>query len=123
MSDDVKHGWQLLGEQMTALGALVQERLTAPEPSPADAPSDGATDQIKAALDHVVAATRELGERIGDVARDEDVRTTARQTMTSLDDAITATVDLIVSEVERFVTPSPSDEEAPPDSPPAPSSD
>ncbi|MDJ0769947.1 MAG: hypothetical protein QNJ12_14195 [Ilumatobacter sp.] len=104
MSDDVKRSWQALGEQMSALGSLVHERLSAPgDDRDGGGRADGATEQIRAALEDVVVATRQLGERIGDVARDEDVRATATDTMGSLDDALRATVDLITERIEDVV--------------------
>jgi enamine deaminase RidA (YjgF/YER057c/UK114 family) len=104
MSDDVKQSWQDLGEQMSALGSLIQERLGAPAAEPEETGgADGTTEQIKAALDEVVAATKQLGERIGDAARDDEVRTSAKDTMSSLDEALRSTVDLIAERIEGVV--------------------
>lgn len=110
MSDDVKQSWHALGEQMSALGSLIQQRLSAPAAEPEPPRPEGTTDQIKAALDEVVAATKQLGDRIGDAARDDEIRATAKQTMSSLDDALRATVDLIAEQVESVVKPSKRDD-------------
>ena len=100
MSDDVKQSWRALGERISALGALLQQRFKAggEERTTSDGHDDDAA--IKSALDQLASAGRELGERVGDVAQDDTVRATARDTLASLDDALRATVELIVDEVE-----------------------
>ena len=114
MSDDVKHSWHALGEQMSALGSLVRQRISAPadDHAPTDDGAERATEQIKAALDQVIAATKELGERIGDATRDDDVKATAKETMSSLDDALRSTVNFIADEVEGVVKPSKKSDDA-----------
>ena len=42
-----------------------------------------------------MAAVREVGERAADVARDDDVKAQARQAAASLNDALSATVNMI----------------------------
>jgi hypothetical protein len=107
MSDDVKHSWHELGERMSALGALMQQRLQAPgEPAPTADHAQGPSSAIASALDQLATAARELGERVGDVAQDDDVRATARETMASLERALRATVDLVTDEVEGVIKPS-----------------
>jgi enamine deaminase RidA (YjgF/YER057c/UK114 family) len=54
---------------------------------------------VRQAFEHVTAAVRELGDRVADVARDDDVKTQARQTASSFDDALSTTVDQIVAQV------------------------
>jgi enamine deaminase RidA (YjgF/YER057c/UK114 family) len=112
MSDDVTQSWSALGEQMSALRSLLHQRFGGA--SPHEAPKDdaeGATEKIRAALDEVVAATRQLGERIGDVARDDDVRASAKETMASLDDALRTTVDVITERIESVLKPSDRDDD------------
>lgn len=122
MSDDVKQTWQALGEQMSELGSLVRGRVAHPAGDDGaegnELGDDGATtatDRIRAALDEVVAATRELAERIGDAARDDEVRASARATMTSLDEALRTSVDDIAGRVERAVRSTSHDTPAPDD--------
>jgi hypothetical protein len=70
------------------------------EPGGAEAggqPDAAAT--LRDAFDRLVAAGRELGDRAADIARDEEVRAQARRAATSLNDALSATVDLIGEEV------------------------
>lgn len=116
MSDDVKDSWKALGDQMSALGSLVRQRINE-MPDGADEADQsqsqaiasgstvehGATHEIKAALDRVVAATRELGERIGEASRDDEIKANAKETMGSLDSALRATVDFIAAEVDNVV--------------------
>jgi hypothetical protein len=106
MSDDVKRSWAALGEQMSALGALIQDRFAAPASETAASSAESPNEQIKEALDQVVAATKELGERVGDVARDDDVKASAKDAMASLDDALRTTVDFITEQIETVVSPS-----------------
>jgi hypothetical protein len=80
-----------------------------PEPEPAEpttTPGDrGVPDAIAAlreAFDHLVAAGRELGERAADVARDDEVKAQAKRAATTLNDALSATVDMIGNEVSGW---------------------
>lgn len=101
MSDDVQRAWRDLSDQVGRLGALLRDRATAPaEPRE---PTEAATDAMREALDRLVAAGRELGDRVSEIAHDDEVRDTARGTARSLDDALRATVDLIATEIDQFV--------------------
>ena len=109
MSEHVKQSWHDLGEQMSALGVLMQHKFAAPATEAAAAEGDTTTEQIRAAVDQVVEATRELGERVGDVARDDEVKASAKDAIASLDDALRATVDFITDQIEGVVRPSSDD--------------
>lgn len=45
MSDDVKHSWHSLGEQMSALGAVMQERFAEPAARETKAATEQTTEQ------------------------------------------------------------------------------
>lgn len=113
MRDDVKQSWQALAEQMSGLGSLMQDRFAAPAADAEATSTEGTAEPLREALDEVVAATRELGERIGDLARDDDVRASARDTMASLDDALRTTVDVIAERIEGAFKPTESGEQGP----------
>jgi hypothetical protein len=103
-SDPMKQAWNDVAEGFSALGRMMKERY---EGASGDEPGDAATAgggsdagaALRDAFDGLVAAGREFGDRAADVARDDDVRAQARRAAVSLNDALSATVDLIGEEV------------------------
>jgi len=59
--------------------------------------------ELRAALDRFLAAGRDLGDRLVGVARAEQVRSQLREATRSLDDALTATVDVVTNRVGGLV--------------------
>lgn len=103
-SDPMKQAWNEVAEGFSTLGRMMKERHEgASGDEPGDAATAGGGSDARAALrdafDRLVAAGRELGDRAADVARDDDVRAQARRAAASLNDALSATVDLIGEEV------------------------
>jgi hypothetical protein len=103
-SDPMKQAWSDVAEGFSTLGRMMKERYqVAGDEEPADELRAGAESEAGAALrdafDRLVAAGREFGDRAADVARDDDVRVQARRAAASLNDALSATVDLIGEEV------------------------
>jgi hypothetical protein len=104
ISDPMKQAWNDVAEGFSALGRMMKERY---EGASGDEPGDAATAgggsdagaALRDAFDGLVAAGREFGDRAADVARDDDVRAQARRAAVSLNDALSATVDLIGEEV------------------------
>lgn len=108
MSDPMKQAWDEVTEHFTALGRMMKERYAgdagdAPTAAAAsEAVAGGAKDASAAlhdAFDKLVAAGREFGDRAADVARDDDVKAEAKRAAASLNDALSATVDLIGEQV------------------------
>ena len=104
MSDPMKQAWNDVAEGFSTLGRMMKERYqggSGDEPGAAATP--GGTSDARAALrdavDRLVAAGRELGDRAADVARDDDVKAQAKRAAASLNEALSATVDLIGEEV------------------------
>lgn len=105
--DPMKQAWNDVAEGFSTLGGMMKERY---QGASGDETGDAATAggesdagaALRDALDRLVAAGRELGERAGDVARDDDVRAQAKRAAASLNDALSATVDLIGEEVGGF---------------------
>jgi hypothetical protein len=67
------------------------------------APADGAQDDdaaLRAAFDKLVAAGREFGDRAVDVARDDHVKAQAKRVSASLNEAMSATVELLKERVD-----------------------
>jgi hypothetical protein len=103
-SDPMKHAWNDVAEGFSTLGRMVKERYQgAGGDEPGDAATAGGESDSGAALrdafDHFVTAGRELGDRAADVARDDEVRAQAKRAAGLLNDALSATVDLIGEEV------------------------
>jgi hypothetical protein len=106
----MKQTWSDVGESFTSLGRVMRERSRserAAESSGAggagssttESGDAGAGDAVRRAFEQVTAAVRELGDRVADVARDDDVKTQARQMGSSFDEALSTTVDQIVAQV------------------------
>ena len=105
MSDPMKQAWNDVGEGFSMLGRMMKERYqTADEGGAGDAAAAaGAQDDdaaLRAAFAKLVAAGREFGDRAVDVARDDDVKAQAKRVAASLNDAVSATVDLIGEQVD-----------------------
>jgi hypothetical protein len=99
MSDPMKQAWSDVADGFTELGKLVKTRYkgTGEDDAGSQQPATGAA--MKDAIDRLVAAGRDLGDRAADVARDDDVKAQAKRAAASLNDALSATVDLIGAEV------------------------
>ncbi len=102
MNDPLKQAWDDVAEGFSSLGRMMKERYqSAAEQRSGSATSSNAPDAgaLREALDRLVAAGRELGDRAVDLARDHDVKAQAKRAGTSLNDALSATVDMIGEEV------------------------
>ena len=103
MTDPMKQAWSDVEQRLSALGKTMKQRYRAAEDGAPDASAVGDDHEAGAALqsafDRLVAAVREVGERAADVARDDDVKAQARQAAASLNDALSATVNMIGEQV------------------------
>ena len=108
MSDPMKQAWNDVAESFSMLGRLMKERYqaadTADTGGAGDATATASAKDDEAALreafDKLAAAGREFGDRAVDVARDDDVKAQAKRVAASLNDAVSATVELIGEHVE-----------------------
>lgn len=98
MSDPMKQAWSDVGDGFSALGRTIKDRYRSGETDVEEVTSEAGS-AFKDALDKVVAAARELGDRAGDVVRDDEVKAQAKRAASTLNDALNATVDLIGQEV------------------------
>jgi hypothetical protein len=109
MSDEMKHAWNEVGDGFAALGRMVKERYRGgDEPAEDAAPTEVEDDDdregaFREAVDRLVAAGRNLGDRAADVARDDEVKEQAKQAAANLNDAINVTVNLIGDQVTGFM--------------------
>lgn len=129
MTDPMKQAWSDVEQRVSALGQMVKEhyRGAGDGEQEADAIAGGrdAGPELKAAFERLLAAVREVGERAADMARDDDVKAQARQAASSLNDALSATVNMIGEQVGALFKRSdkdgtePAGSTAPPIDPPA----
>jgi hypothetical protein len=100
MNDPMKDAWNHVAEDFTSLGRLMKERFGAEETAQPLQPEDAAAGAaMREAFERFVAAGRDVGQRAVDVLQDDDVKAQAREAATALNDALSATVDLIGREV------------------------
>ena len=104
MSDSMKHAWNDVADGFSSLGRMMKERYQGGSGEERDVSTSTADSgaALREAVDRLVAAGRDLGDRAADVARDDEVRAQAKRAATSLNDALSATVDLIGEEVGGF---------------------
>jgi hypothetical protein len=104
----MKQAWNDVAEGFSTLGRMMKDSYQgASGDEPGDTATAGATTggtqdaraALRDAFDRLVAAGRDLGDRAADVARDDDVKAQAKRAAASLNDALSATVDLIGEEV------------------------
>ncbi len=111
MSDPMKQAWNDVAEGFSMLGRMMKERYQAANPGDAGDAGDageaagaaGAQDEdaaLRAAFDKLVAAGREFGDRAVDVARDDEVKVQAKRVAASLNDAVSATAELLGEHVD-----------------------
>ncbi len=120
MSDPMKEAWRDVEDGFSTLGRMMRARYQgatddASEPAGKTGEASDAAAALRDAFEQLVAAGRELGDRAADVVRDDDIRAQAKQAATSLNDALSATVELIGEQVTGFFKRAPGD--APPEEP------
>lgn len=104
MSDPMKQAWNDVADGFSALGRMMKERYDAAGASEAGDTTAAATAEteraaFREAFDRLITAGREFGDRAADVARDDEVKAQAKRAAASLNDAVSATVDLIGEQV------------------------
>jgi hypothetical protein len=103
MSDPVKDAWNEVAEGFSQLGQAMKARYRSADEADAGATSaSGAEEGLREAFERFVAAGHDVGQRAVDVVRDADVNSQARQAAASLNDALSATVDMIGREVSGW---------------------
>ena len=128
MGDQVKDAWSEVAEGFAKLGQAIRDGYLGEGPPGGARPHDPADTGLRDALERFVAAGRDIGQRTATMVRDIDVNAQAKQAASSLNDALSATVDMIGREVagwfERHERPAatgdahPELDEAPKDGPP-----
>ena len=102
MGDEVKDAWSEVADGFARLGQAIREGYVGPDAAasePAARPSDPADIGLRDALERFVAAGRDIGQRASTMVRDVDVNVEAKRAASSLNDALSATVDMIGREI------------------------
>jgi hypothetical protein len=103
MDERMNEAWTDVADGFSALGGAMKDKLRSED----DGPEPGqelaaAGDALRDALDRLVSAASDVGQRTVGLVRDEDVRNRVRDVATSLNDALSATVDLVGREVSAL---------------------
>jgi hypothetical protein len=102
MNDPMKQAWRDVEDGFSQLGRMMHDRYQsgqgASEDDESEEPSE-ATGALREAFERLIAAGREVGERAANVARDDEVRAQAKVAGASLNEALSATVDLIGGQI------------------------
>ena len=100
MDERMNEAWNDLAEGFSALGGAMKHKLRATDEGPEPGGElVAAGDALRDALDRLIAAASDVGQRTVGLVRDEDVRGRVREVATSLEEALSATVDLVGREV------------------------
>ena len=107
MGDPVKDAWNEVAEGFSKLGQAMKERYQGGSEGsggePAAGAGSGASEEgLRQAFERFVDAGRDVGQRAVDVVRDSDVNAQAKHAAASLNDALSATVDMIGREVSGW---------------------
>jgi hypothetical protein len=100
MDERMNDAWNDVAGGFSALGGAMKEKMRAEDEGPEPAQELAAAgDALRDALDRLIAAASDVGQRTVGLVRDEDVRGRVKDVATSLNEALSATVDLVGREV------------------------
>ena len=111
MSEPMKDAWNEVAEGFAKLGNVMRDRyrigtddapVTADTQAAADTGTAAGFERLREAFERLVEAGRDVGQRSVDVVRDADVNAQAKDAARSLNDALSATVDMIGHEVGQW---------------------
>jgi hypothetical protein len=105
MSEPMKDAWNEVAEGFAKLGTVMRDRYrggTEDAAGAADTGTAAGIDRLREAFERLVEAGRDVGQRSVDVLRDADVNAQAKDAARSLNDALSATVDMVGHEVGQW---------------------
>ena len=105
MGEPVKDAWSEVADGFAKLGAAMRERYRQEaDDAPAGAVTSDAVgaERLREAFERLVTAGRDVGQRSIDVLRDADVNAQAKDAARALNDALSATVEMIGNEVGQW---------------------
>ena len=105
MSDPVRQTWAEVGDAFSSLRRIMQERVTGADEAPGDAGAgrDAPESALRSALENIVAAARQLGERANEIVTDPEVKAQTRHAIDSLTAALSATADEVGDDVRGLL--------------------
>src|SRR3954463_6923145 len=115
MTDPVKDAWGEVAASFSSLGRAMRERYRG-DPDDQGSTHDttaAAEDALRESFERFVAAGRDVGQRTVDVVRDDTVNEQAKHAASSLNDALSATAEMIGREVAGWFGRSPADDDEP----------
>jgi hypothetical protein len=101
MSDPMKQAWDGVADGFSTLGRMMKERYEEAGDD-GESATTGATETnaaFRQAFERLLEAGRELGARAAEVARDDDIRAQAKRATSTLNEALTATMNFLGEEV------------------------
>jgi len=105
MGDPMRDAWNEVADGFAKLGDAMKDRYRGDaDGAPADRASAAPPgyEGLREAFERLIDAGREVGQRSIEVLRDPDVNSQAKDAASSLNDALSATVDMIGKEVGRW---------------------
>ena len=113
MDERMNEAWTDVAEGFSSLGAAMKDKLHADDDGPEPTQElVAAGDALGDALNRLIVAASDVGHRTVGIVRDEDVRGRVKEVATALNEALSATVDLVGREVAalfRRSDPAPTD--------------
>lgn len=104
MSDPIKDAWNDVADSFSALGRSMKDRFER-DPEAEQSPDDKGSDPtaaLREAFEQLVAAGRDLGDKVTGITKDEDLKGRARGVGTAINQALDATVNQITGEMRAF---------------------
>ena len=107
MRDPMKQAWNDVADGFSTLGRMMKKRYQdAGEGGTGEAATTGKGSESDAAFrqafERLATTGREVGDRAVDVARDDDVKAQTKRAASSLNDALSATMNFLGDEVGGF---------------------
>ena len=101
--DPIKDAWSDVADHFSTFGRTMKERFDR-EPQPAEPGERGAdpTAALREAFEQLIAAGRELGDKVTGIVRDDALKGQARDVGASINQALEATVNQITGEMRSF---------------------
>ena len=102
-TDPIKDAWSDVADHFSSFGRTMKERFDR-EPEPTEPGERGAdpTAALREAFDALIAAGRDLGDKVTGLVRDDALKGQARDVGTSINQALEATVNQITGEMRSF---------------------
>jgi hypothetical protein len=101
--DPIKDAWSDVADHFSTFGRTMKERFER-EPAPAE-PNERGTDPtaaLREAFEQLIAAGRDLGDKVAGLVRDDALKGEAREVGASINHALEATVNQITGEMRSF---------------------